>query len=76
MYEDDFLEAQYDERNGDIDFDPSDEDDDGPCDHVWVAGMCYVHEEDLEYTAEARKKFGETVKCECCDHVATEGIDY
>jgi hypothetical protein len=32
------------------------------CDHVWVAGMMYVHVEDVEAIAKIRK-----VTCEKCD---------
>lgn len=36
------------------------------CPHVWVAGMCYVHPEDVETVAATRK-----IECENCD--ATRG---
>jgi hypothetical protein len=34
------------------------------CLHAWVAGMMYVHEEDLEYVAAARQ-----VECEKCEKI-------
>jgi hypothetical protein len=32
------------------------------CQHAWVAGMMYVHEEDLDYVAQVRQ-----VECEKCE---------
>jgi len=34
------------------------------CQHAWVAGMMYVHPEDLDYVASVRP-----VACEKCDEV-------
>lgn len=39
------------------------------CQHSWVAGMMYVHDDDVEDCARARAAFGETVECECCDAI-------
>jgi hypothetical protein len=40
-----------------------------PCAHSWVAGMMYVHEEDLDTVYAARAARGETIECENCDQV-------
>lgn len=37
------------------------------CLHAWVAGMMYVHEEDLDSTARERAEWGGTVECEKCE---------
>lgn len=46
------------------------------CTHQWVAGMMYVHEEDLEPVALARQVFGETVECETCEEVYVPETDH
>lgn len=38
------------------------------CRHVWVGGMCYVHEEDLAAVAAS----GRRIECENCDAVYGE----
>jgi hypothetical protein len=74
--EDDFLEADY-EDCASMGFDPDEYHEayasyyDDDCNHRWVAGMCYVHDEDVASVAETR-----SVTCEKCDHKATKGIDY
>src|SRR5574341_560762 len=41
------------------------------CGHVWIAGMMYVHEEDLGAVASVRR-----VECERCEYVPVAGRDY
>lgn len=48
---------------------------DTQCLHAWVAGMMYVHEEDLEATARDRAEWGGTVECEKCDMIYAPGQD-
>lgn len=45
------------------------------CLHAWVAGMMYVDEQDLDWVARARAKWGETVECEKCDMTYAPGQD-
>lgn len=41
--------------------------------HTWVAGMMYVHSEDVHATAIARARFGGVIECERCEHVYQVG---
>jgi hypothetical protein len=41
------------------------------CRHSWVAGMMYVHDEDLDAVYAARSARGETIECERCEAVYT-----
>lgn len=52
---------------------PVDVDPDPPvaCRHVWVAGMMYVHDEDVEAVAAIRP-----VECERCEVPFSPGLQY
>jgi hypothetical protein len=41
------------------------------CRHSWVAGIMYVHDEDLDAVYAARQEFGGTIDCEKCEKVYT-----
>ncbi len=47
------------------------------CSHTWVAGMMYVHPEDLGTVMAARRTNGDSpVECEQCEAQPVKGRDY
>lgn len=78
MYEDDFLEAAYEDRfhfdeplGFEAGYDGYSDDEDEECLHQWEGGMCVVHPEDLAEVVKVRE-----VVCGKCEAKPIEGVDY